>query len=116
MDRGLLSWSRHECVSRETLGRNLPPGFAPKIGRQNSERRRRQAVEPARLPYGSRPRGLEFCTGLVRKAGDIGVVDIGQNQSLVAPEGIDIGGLALEVDVVFRIDLEVDRYRGLNGR
>src|SRR5262245_20756455 len=87
-------------VSRETLCRRLgclPPCFPPKIRRQNSERRRGHAVEPTRLPHGSWPSGLEFCTGLVRETGHVGIIDIGQDQAFVAPEGVDIGGLALEV-------------------
>ena len=94
----------------------LPPGFAPKIGRQDPECCRRQAIEPARLPYGARPRGLSFGAGLVGEPGHVGIIDIGQDQPLVAPEGIDVGGLALEIDVVFRVDLEMDRDRWVNGR
>ena len=80
------------------------------------KRCRRQAVEPARLPHRARSRRLQLRAGLVGKPGHVGVVDIGQDQPLVATEGIDVGGLALEIDIVFGVDLEMDRDRWVNGR
>src|SRR5439155_2576465 len=92
-------------VSRETdfltrRLRSLPPRFPSEIGRENSQRCRRQTIEPARLPDRPRPRRFEFGACLVREPGDIRIVDIGQDQALVAPEGIDVGRLALEIDIV----------------
>ena len=48
--------------------------------------------------------------------GTVSVIDIGQDQPLVAPEGIDVGGLALQIDVVFGIDLEMGGDGWVNGR
>src|SRR6185437_1286530 len=53
---------------------------------------------------------------LVGKPGYGRVLDVGQDQSLVTAEGLDVGDLALEVDVVFGIDLQMHRDRWVNGR
>ena len=60
--------------------------------------------------------GFELRTGLVGKPGDRAVIDISENQPFVASERIDVRDLALEIDVVFRIDLKMDRDRWVNGR
>src|SRR5665213_470061 len=66
-------------VSRETeLGRSyrrLPPCLSPEIGRQNSERRRGQAVEPTRLPDRSRPRRFKLRARLVGEPEHRTVID-----------------------------------------
>ena len=86
------------------------------MGGQDPERRGRHAIEAARLAYGARLRRFEFGARLVGEARDRIEVDAGQNQPLVAPEGFDIGDLALQIDVVFRIDLKMDRDPWVNGR
>src|SRR6266404_9472935 len=107
-------------VSRETVlcgsNRRLLPRLAVQIGRQNPECGRRQAIEPPRLPHRARTRSFKLCTSLVGKSGHHAVVDIADDQPLIASEGIDIGGLTLEIDVVFGFDLEMNRDRWLNGR
>src|SRR6267154_5677948 len=93
----------------------LPASPATQIGRKDAECGRGQAVEPTRLPHGARPGRRKLRARLIGKAGHASIIDIGQDQSLVAPEGIDVGSLALEVDVIFGVDLEVDGDRWING-
>ena len=81
----------------------LPPCLASQICRQDAKRGRRQTVEPARLPHRAGTRSLELRAGLVGKSGHVGIVNFRQDQTLIAAEGIDIGGLTLEIDIVFGI-------------
>ena len=65
---------------------------------------------------GSRPRRGELLPGFVGKPGHGRVVDLlRQFEAFVAPEGGDIRRLALQVDRIFRIGLELggDRRRQL---
>lgn len=112
--------TRGQTVSRETTPcavlRGLPSRFASQIGRENSQSRGRQTIEPARLPHGARPRRFKLGARLVGEPGHLGIVDIGQNQPFVAPEGVNVSGLALQIDIVFGVDLQMDRNRWVNGR
>src|SRR4051812_26725834 len=83
--------------------------LAPQIGRQDTQRRRSHCVNPPSLPHRPRPRGFEFCAGLVGKSWHQAVIDPGEDQSLIATERVDVRGLAPEVDVVFGVDLEMNR-------
>ena len=57
-------------VSRETIYAVAEPSrFPPQIRRQNPQRCRRQAVEPAGLPDRARPRRFELAAGLVGEPG-----------------------------------------------
>src|SRR6267154_985708 len=96
--------------------RRLPPGFPSQIRRQDAERGRGHAIEPTRLPHRPRSRGFELGAGFVGEARYRPVIDIAEDQPLVAAEGFDVGGLALEIDIVLGIDLEMDRDRWVNGR
>src|SRR5438552_1332091 len=100
-------------VSRETnLGRRLrgpAPSFATQIGRQDSKSGRRHSLEPSGLPHGPRPRGVELSANFIGKPGHPTVVDIAQDESLVAPEGVDVSGLALQVNIVFGVNFEMGR-------
>ena len=76
-------------------------------------------VIPSRRPACPTVRGRansKFRTGLIGKSGHHGVVDVAENQALVAAEGFDIRHLALEIDVVFCIDLEMHHDPWVNGR
>ena len=98
------------------MSRHRLPRFAPKIGRQYPKRGWRQAIEPTRLPHRPRQRSFQPGPSLVGKPRNEAVVDAIENQSLVASEGIDIGDLTLEIDVVLGIDLKMDRDACVNGR
>ena len=106
--------SFHVKQSGGRLG--LAPRLATKISGQNAKRSRRHAVDPARLPHRPRPRARELAPDLIGEPGHEGVIDIAQHQALVAAEGLDVGGLALEVDVILGVDFEMDGDRGVNGR
>ena len=86
------------------------------MGGQNPERGRRHAVEATGLTHGTRLRRLELGAGFVGKAGDSIEIAAGQDQALVPPEGFDVRDLTLQIDVVFGIDLQMDRDRWVNGR
>src|SRR5581483_8633506 len=94
----------------------LAPRLAAKIGGQDAECSRRHAIDPARLPHGPGLRARELAADLVGKTRHHSVVDLAEHEAFVATEGIDIGALALEIDVILGIDLEMDRDGGVNGR
>jgi len=75
---------------------------------QDTECGGRYAVETTGLTHRARLRRLELGPGLIGKTGDRVEVGAGQNQSFVAPEGFDVSDLALQIDIVFGIDLEMD--------
>src|SRR5690242_8211140 len=106
------------AVSRETPLGHCPsfPRLAAEIGGKDTERSRRHAVDPARLPDSPGPLGLELGADLVGEAGHETVINVAQHHAFIASEGVDIGSLALEVDIVFRIDFQMDRNRWVNGR
>src|ERR1700742_757400 len=110
---GIASLHPSYGVSRETPLRRrlrpLPSCFRAQIGRQDTQCGRRQAIEAARLPYRARSGLLQLRARLIGESWYVGVVDIGQDQSFVAAERIDVRGLALQIDVVFGVDLQVDR-------
>ena len=68
--------------------------------------------------------GIDFrrlATSAETKADHLSHPDLGAKPSdeavaELAPEGVDVGGLTLQIDIVFGIDLEVDRDRRVNGR
>ena len=77
-------------------------------GDQEAERCRRHAVDAAGLADGARPSRLQLLPDFVGKPGQCGVIESRQElEALVAAIGRDIGGLALEIDGVFGVDLEL---------
>ena len=93
------------------LGTVTPPGalaLAADVADQQRECRRRNAIDPAGLANGPRPvRGklLPDLVGEPRQRREAQIV--GQLKSVVAAIGGDVGGLPVEVDRVFGIDLEL---------
>src|SRR3569832_1390997 len=83
---------------------------------ENAERRRSHPVEPTCLTHGMRLSRLELDAGLIRKAGHRIEIDAGQNQTFIPPEGLNVRDLALQIDVVFRIDLQMDGDTRVNSR
>ena len=76
---------------------------------QQRERRGRHAVDPAGLADGARPmsRRASAATSF-ESPGSAGVVEVvRQVEALVAAVGGDIGRLAVEIDLVLGVDLEL---------
>src|SRR5689334_14002698 len=103
--------SRRSAVSRETgvrasaASRSARKGFAAAfsahMSNEKRERRWRHAVDAAGLADRARFDGGEFLARFVRETFDARIIDlIGQFETLVAPEGGDVGGLAREINVV----------------
>jgi len=89
-------------VSDGLRGADRPPECRARPG---------HAVQATRLPHRTRSRRFEFGTGFVGQPGYRGIVHVGEDQTLVAAERIDIGGLALEIDIIFGVDLDMGRDR-----
>lgn len=117
---GIRLRNAKHLVSRETPsphpGGVFPARLTAQVGGQNAKRGRRQAVEPGRLPYRPRPRPFQPVARLVRQPRHRTIVDPGQHQSLVAAERLDIGHLALEIDVIPGVDLDMGGNGWVNGR
>ena len=96
--------------------RELASGFPAEIRRQDAQRGGRHAIKATRLTDGQRPRGSQLPTDLVGESGHQTVVDITKDERFIAPEGIDVGDLALEVNVVLGIDFEMCRDALINRR
>ena len=94
-------------MKRPLGGCGLSACFASEIRGENSERRGRHPVEPTGLPDGPRPRRPKLAAHLVREASHETVVNITKHEAFVAAEGVDVGSLALQIDIVFCIDLEM---------
>ncbi len=78
------------------------------MGEQGGERAGGDAFDPRGLAEGRGPDGGELLAHLVGKAADRGVVEVGrQAQVFVAAEGGDIGGLAVEIAGIGRVDLDL---------
>jgi hypothetical protein len=86
------------------------------MGGQDAQSGGRHPVETTGLTYRARLRHLELGAGFIGKAGDGVEIHAGQNQTFVTPEGFDVGDLALQIDIVFRVDLEMDSDPWVNGR
>src|SRR5262245_66395530 len=75
---------------------------------QERQRRRRHAVDAAGLADGARADRRELLLGLVGKPRQLRVVErLRQFEAFVAAVRGDVGGLAREIDVVQRVDLEL---------
>lgn len=61
-------------------------------------------------------RRLELGAGLIGETGDRIEINAGQDQPFVTPEGFDVSDLALQIDIVFGIDLKMDGDPLVNGR
>src|SRR5262249_8055069 len=84
------------------------PFTPPQAAGQQCQRGWRHPIRPARLPQGSWTRGVELLPDFVGQPRDFAIVEIlGHNQSLVAPISGYIGGLALKIDRILRVDLEL---------
>src|SRR4051794_5922585 len=97
-------------ASLMTLGATLgaPLGAPSNMRNQQGEGRWCHAIDPAGLANGLRPDGGKLLPGLVRKPLDPCIVQLlRKSQTLVPPEGRNIGGLAAQVDVVLGVDLEL---------
>ena len=75
---------------------------------EQRQRRRRHAIDPARMSDRARTMRLHFLFHFVRQTGQRRVIEIvRQRETFVAPIGRDISGLAREIDVVLGIDLDL---------
>ena len=82
------------------------------MGDQQRQRGRGHAVDPAGLANGSGPNRFQLLPHFHRKRSHLAVVEaFGQLQPFVAPIGRDVGGLAVEIDRVFGVDLDLLRDR-----
>ena len=84
------------------------------MGSKERQCGRRDAVDAPGMADSPRPMRLQLMADLVRETGHGGIVDIvSKNEAFVAPIGIDVGGLAAEIDLVFRVDFELPRDLGI---
>src|SRR6185295_15541601 len=98
-------------VSRETSGCRLQvfaTAFPPEISGQDTQRCRCHPIDPAGLPHGPRLMRAKLGARFIGEPRYLAVVNAGQDQALVAAEGVDVGSLALEIDVVLGVGLKVD--------
>src|SRR3984893_13534728 len=117
-------WSSRSNVSRETgvsararlrsaassgdsaTGRF--PALPAQIRDQKRQRRRRDAIDAAGMPNGARPVCLQLMSDLVGQSRQRRIVEVvGQSDAFIAAIGFDVGGLAAEIDLVFRLDFEL---------
>ena len=84
------------------------PALALDVRDQQRQRRRGHAVDLAGVTDGAGTRGLELMAYFVRQPGDGGIVErVRQFEAFIAAIRLDVLGLAIEIDRVFRIDLEL---------
>src|SRR5689334_15610883 len=90
-----------------SLGLGIAAGTAH-MSHQQRQRGRGHAIDTARLSNGAWAMLLQLVTHLVGEAWQGGVVDIlPQDEVLITAVRLHIGSLAAEIDVVFRVDLEL---------
>jgi hypothetical protein len=66
------------------------------------------AIDPAGLANGLRPDGGQLLASLVRQPFDPRIVKtLWKRETLVSPEGLDVGRLAAQVDMILGIDLKL---------
>jgi hypothetical protein len=81
---------------------------APDMRHQQSQRRRRHAIDLAGMADGARLIRRQLLLDLVGQTFQRRIIEIvRQREALVAAIGGDIGGLAREIDVVFGVDLDL---------
>jgi len=82
----------------------------PHMRDQQRQRGRRHAVDPPRLPDRSRPDGLQLLAHFHGERRHRRIVEIvPQLYAFVAPVGRHVGGLAIEINRVLGIDLDLLR-------
>ena len=78
------------------------------MGEEGGQRARRDALDTAGLAQRRRANGGQLGARFVGEAADGGVVEVGREaQVLVAAEGLDVGGLAVEVAGIGGVDLDL---------
>src|SRR3979490_275681 len=94
----------------------MASGAPSNVSNQQGERCWGHAIDPAGLANGLRPDRGQLLPGFVRKPFDPRIVEtLRKRQTLVPPEGRDVGGLAAQVDIVLGIDLELPKDPGRKG-
>ena len=102
-----LAGARHG-MSRGDRRRPLAAGRAGRAPTSKRQRRRRHAVDAARLADGARAEALQLLPDLRATApASPRSRALRQLQAFVAAVGCDVGGLAVQIDRVFGVDLEL---------
>ena len=75
---------------------------------QQRQRRRRHAIDAARMSDGARPMRLQFLFRFVRQSRQRSVIEIvRQREAFVAPIGGNVRRLARKIDIVLGVDLDL---------
>src|SRR5712664_1395432 len=92
-------WAPRRVQSRRP--RRLGTTATAYMGGEQRQGRRGDTVQATRLPHRARTEGGELVLHLARKTRNLPEVEIvRKRQALVAPEGRDVGRLAIEIDRV----------------
>src|SRR5262245_11144973 len=87
---------------------NASSDASPDMGNQQGQCGWGHAVDPAGLADGLGPYGGQLLARLIRMPLDRRIVEPRRkDQTLVPPEGRNVGGLAIQIDVILGIDLEL---------
>ena len=90
--------------------------LAPDLRGKKRQRRRRHTFDTAGLAERARSDFRKPQADLVRKSGEAGIVErVGDEERFIASEGGDIGRLAIQIDGIFGIDLDLRRRRVIDA-
>src|SRR6202140_4666964 len=84
------------------------PALPAQMRDQERQRCRRDAVDAAGVANGARPMHFQLVSDLVGQSRQCRIVQIvRQSDAFIAAIGLNVGSLAAEIDLVFRVDLEL---------